>query len=49
MIAVIFHKKGLNKVFVDLKGFSIVFNPLIVTVRRTKVKHFFFKAEFFGK
>ncbi len=47
--AVIFHKKWLNKVFVDFKGFSIVFNPLLVTVRRTKVKHFFLKAEFFGK
>jgi hypothetical protein len=49
MIAIIFHKKGLNKVFVDFKGFSIVFNPLLVTVRQTKVKNFLFKAEFFGK
>ncbi len=49
VIAVIFHKKWLNKVFVDFKGFSIVFNPLFVTVRRTKVKNLLFKAEFFGK
>ena len=49
MIAVIFHKKEMYKIFVDFIGFSIVFNPLLVTVRRTKVKHFFLKAEFFGK